>query len=297
MKTWHLLGAVAALMVVAVFIQVRRDDGWQAYEPATPIMWLKAGPSMERATLGYDALVSDVYWMRTVVYFGRQRLSKAENKNYDLLYPLLDLVTTLDPQFTVAYRFGAIFLSERYPDGPFRPDQAIALLQRGLERNPTRWEYPHDIAFVHYFAHQDYRAASEWFDRASKLPNAPIWLQSMAAVTLARGGERASSRLLWRELYENAEAEAIKESALVRLAQLDAFDQIDQLNELVWRYKGRTGRFPESWAELITRGVLRNVPQDPTGVPYTLDLANEDVRIARTSELWLVPEGMEGYRQ
>ena len=51
------------------------------------------------------------------------------DKNYDLLYPLLDLVTTLDPRFNVAYRFGAIFLVRAAPGGPGRPDLAIALLE------------------------------------------------------------------------------------------------------------------------------------------------------------------------
>ena len=36
---------------------------------------------------------------------------------YQLLYPLLDITTTLDPHFNIAYRFGAIFLSEPYPGG------------------------------------------------------------------------------------------------------------------------------------------------------------------------------------
>ena len=128
--------AIALLMAVAVALQVWRDDGWQAYEPATPVMWLQAGPAMERAALGYDALVADIYWIRAVVYFGRQRLSDAKDKNYDLLYPLLDLVTTLDPRFNVAYRFGAFFLSENAPDGPDRPDLAIELLKRGIEARP-----------------------------------------------------------------------------------------------------------------------------------------------------------------
>jgi tetratricopeptide (TPR) repeat protein len=278
-------------------VQVQRDEGWEPYEPATPVMWLKAGPAMERATLGFDAFVADVYWMRAVVYYGRQRLSKDENKNYDLLYPMLDLVTSLDPQFSVAYRFGAIFLSERPPGGPNRADLAIRLLQRAIERNPTRWEYPHDLGFVYYFAYQDYTSASDWFRRASELPNAPIWLHSTAAATVARGGDRDAARLLWRELYKNADADAIKDAALAHLAQLDAFDQLDQLNQLVWRYKARTGRFPASWGDLTATGVLGGIPQDPTGVPYVLSLQNEDVRIARASELWMVPQGMEHYRQ
>jgi hypothetical protein len=297
MKTWHFVAAISVLLLAAVLIQVRRDNGWQPYEPATPVMWLKAGPAMERATLGYDAILSDLYWIRTVVYFGRQRLSKDASKNYDLLYPLLEVVTTLDPQFAVAYRFGSFFLSERDPNGPFRPDQAIALLQRGAERNPVRWEYPHDIAFVYYFSYRDYPTASQWFARASEIPGAPIWLKSMAAVTLTRGGDRDASRFLWRELYEGTEAEPIRESVLIRLAQLDAFDQIDQLNQIVSRYQASAGRFPESWNALISSSAFERVPLDPTGVPYVLDRSNQDVRIARESQLWPVPEGMEHYRQ
>lgn len=67
---------------------------------------------------------------------------------YQLLYSLLDLTTTLDPYFNIAYRFGAIFLSEAYPGGPGRPDQAIALLRKGIVAMPQKWQYYHDIGFV-----------------------------------------------------------------------------------------------------------------------------------------------------
>ncbi len=297
MRTSQILIAIAVLIAVSIGLQVRRDQGWQAYEPRTPVLWLQAGPAMERVALGYDALASDVYWMRAVVYFGRQRLSQVEGKNYDLLYPYLDLVTSLDPHFLVAYRFGAFFLSEKYPEGPNRPDLAIALLMRGMEQNPARWEFSHDIAFVYYFNYANYSEAAAWFNRASELPGAPIWLRTMAATTLARGGERDASRLLWRELYKAADNETIKETAALRLAQLDTFDVIDQLNPILWRYKGRTGHFPPDWGAVVSARLLRAVPSDPTGEPLFLDTVNEDVRIARTSKLWPVPQGVEQYGQ
>ena len=61
----------------------------------------------------------------------------AADADYALLYPLLDITTTLDPLFNIAYRFGAIFLAEAYPAGAGRPDLAIALLEKGIAR-PTR---------------------------------------------------------------------------------------------------------------------------------------------------------------
>src|SRR5207248_2981851 len=83
--------------------------------------------------------------------------------------------------FNIAYRFGAIFLAEPYPGGPGRPDLAIELLQKGLRERPGKWEYMEDIAFVHYWYNHDYIAASDWFRKASELPEAPWWLRSMAA--------------------------------------------------------------------------------------------------------------------
>jgi tetratricopeptide (TPR) repeat protein len=297
MRTWPYLVVIVALLTMSVALQVRRDQGWQAYDPQTPVLWLQAGPALERATLGYKAIVSDVYWIRAVVYFGRQRLSHDVGKTYDLLYPYLNFVTSLDPQFTVAYRFGSIFLSEQYPDGPHRPDLAIELLKRGMERSPLKWEYPHDIGFIYYFNYQDYPQAAAWFNRAGEVRGAPVWLRTMAAVTLARGGERDSARLLWSELYEGAENEAIRENAAVRLRQLDTFDILDEVNPILWRYEARTGHFPLSWQELIDAGVLRAVPTDTTGEPLILHTINEDARMSRKSRLWPVPDGMERYGQ
>ena len=52
---------------------------------------------MRRLALGFDALLADIYWIRTVQYYGDAKLSTAEKKDYDLLYPLLDMTTTIGP--------------------------------------------------------------------------------------------------------------------------------------------------------------------------------------------------------
>lgn len=285
------VGAVALLMAVAVALQVWRDRGWTSYEPATPVMWLPNGDVANRTWLGFDALAADVYWIRAVVYFGRQRLSTRPDKNYDLLFPLLDLVTTLDPRFTVAYRFGALFLTEPPPGGPNRPDQAIHLLQKGFSRDPDRWEYLHDIGFVYAWSHRDYEEAARWFDRASYLPGAPIWLKATAASMVARGGDRASARHLWQQLRDHTDIDWFRRTAEIHLAQFDALDEIDRLNEIVWRYKAATGRIPQSWDELVSAGILRGIPRDPAGTPYELHQQNEDVRLSAQSPLWPLPEG------
>src|SRR5688572_27082886 len=179
--------------------------------------------------LGFDAVAADAYWIRAIQHYGGDRLGLSEaRKRYELLYPLLDITTTLDPHFNIAYRFGAIFLSEPYPGGAGRPDLAIALLKKGITARPTRWGYYHDVAFIHYWSRGDYQAAAEWFRRGAEQPNAPEWLLPVAASMLAEGKDRASARYIWTQLL-HAEEEWVRTRAERALVQLRAQDEIDEL--------------------------------------------------------------------
>ncbi|MGQ0736279.1 MAG: hypothetical protein ACT4QD_21820 [Acidobacteriota bacterium] len=294
MKTPAALAAITVLLTLAVLLQVWRDRGWQPYEPATPITWLQAGPALERALLGFSPLAADVYWIRAVVYFGRQGLSDDPDKNYDLLYPFLDLVTSLDPRFTVAYRFGAIFLSEPPPSGPGRPDLAIRLLERGVASALDRWEYAHDIGFVHYWHYRDFAAGAAWMNHASQVPGAPIWLKSTAAAMLTEGGDRESARGLWLQIHDSADNDLLRNMARLRLLQFDAMEAIDELNVIVWRFAARAGTLPTSWRELVAAGMIKGVPIDPSGTPYVIDPDTESVRVSDASDLWPMPKGFTG---
>ena len=178
----------------------RWDGNVNDVEPVEQILYVSSPAAMGRMALSYDAMVADLYWIRAVQHYGRTKLAHDTRRRYELLYPLLDLTTSLDPYFNVAYRFGAIFLAEKPPAGPGRGDQAIALLQKGLRAQPRRWEFAWDLGFVYYWHLRDYVRAAEWFKRAADIPGAPLWLQPMAAVTLAKGGDRATSRQLWAEI-------------------------------------------------------------------------------------------------
>jgi tetratricopeptide (TPR) repeat protein len=290
-----LYAVIAGLLAVAVVVQVVRDRGWQPYVPDSGVMWIRSGPLADRLALSFDNLAADAYWIRAVVYFGTAR--RAVDSNYEQLYPLLDLVTSLDPFFRIAYRFGSIFLAEPAPGGPGQPDQAIRLLQKGLERDPRRWEYAEDIGFVYYWWLRDYEKAAEWFKRAGDIPGGAEWLAPLAAVTLAEGGNRASSRKLWTELYQTTEMEWIRSSALRRLQQLDVMDAIDELNKNSQQFQARQGRPPADWRELAIFHGWGGLPTDPTGTAYLLDPATGRVSLSTKSSLWPLPDETARRRQ
>ena len=101
------------------------------------VLYLQTPAVARRVALSFDMLAADLYWMRAIQHFGATRLRSTGPRTFENLYPFLDLATSLDPRFVVAYRFGAIFLSEAPPGGPGRPDLAVRLLEKGVAATPT----------------------------------------------------------------------------------------------------------------------------------------------------------------
>ena len=282
--------SITLLIALVVGLQIALERAAPAVAASTDnVLYVQSPEVLARAALSYDALAADLYWLRTVQHYGRTKLSTDLAKKYDLLHPLLDLTTSLDPYFNVAYRFGAIFLAEPFPSGPGRPDQAIALLEKGLRTQPAKWEFAQDIGFINYWWLHQYDEAARWFERASKLPDAPAWLAAIAAVTLAQGGNRDSSRQLWQELARNAEADWLKRAAEQRLLQLDAMDHIDQLQGALAEYQRRAGRPAGDWRDLIAARMLGGFPVDPLGLPYQLQSGTGKVTLSPESSLNPLP--------
>ena len=283
-------GAILLLALGATLQSVRDRDA--ATDPVRHRARSVPPPEIvRRAALSFEAVVADLYWIRAVQHYGRTRLAGGPAQDYDILYPLLDVVTTLDPHFVDAHRLGAVFLAEPPPGGPGRPDLAVALLRKGLEAGPARWQYLQDIGFVHYWWLRDVEAAAGWFERAADQPGASWWLRPLAATTLAEGGDRAGARALWRQVRDSTDDAWMRGEATRRLAQLDALDGVERHQWVVDGFRGRTGRTPASWSELLAAGDMVEIPVDPTGVAYELTAPDGTVAVSRWSALFPLPAG------
>jgi hypothetical protein len=284
-----LIAAAVGLLAAVVQLQAARERWYPPQDENDTALYLRSPAAVHRLAGAFTPLAADLYWIRAVQYYGgiKHRTSPAKvaltapppppaalarpDDDYSQLYALLDITTTLDPRFNIAYRFGAIFLAEAYPSGAGRPDLAIALLEKGLRARPDKWEYMEDIAFVHYWYEHDYLGASEWFEKAAAVQGAPWWLQSMAATTRARGGDRASSRLMWETIRDTTDIDWLRDDAERKLAQLRALDDIDALQKIVDAEQARTGEAPAGWETLVRAHRLPGMPLDPGGTPYTLE--------------------------
>jgi len=262
---WTAFIAVPLLFAVIAGLQARIDSQTRSVAQQEDELLLRSPAVIQKMSLGYDPLLADIYWTRAVQYFGARFGTKGAK--YELLWPLLDICTTLDPKLIVAYRFGAVFLSER-GTGPGRADLAVMLVKRGIAANPDEWRLNIDLGFLYYWRLKDYQASAAALYEGSKKPGAPPWMAVMAARVAQKGGSLDTSRMIWSGIYESNRDPKIRAQALQTMQGLKAEEDEAQLDALAAEYQKRFGQLPSSMDELRSAGLLPAVPVDPLGYPY-----------------------------
>jgi hypothetical protein len=231
---------------------------------------VRSGPLLKAMSLEYAPLAADLYWTRVVQYYGNKHVTG--QTNLELLWPLLDVTTTLDPNLIVAYRFGSMFLSDSPPRGAGQPQLGIELLRRGIRANPEYWRFYEDLGSIYYFDLQDYPKAAAAFLEGSKKPGAMIWMKTFAARISEKGESLETSAMLWSEVYNSTNDPNIKKNAELHLKLLRARADCEELNKIAAEYKKRTGRPPDKVGDLVKAGLLPALVVDPAGVVYWFDL-------------------------
>ncbi len=153
---------------LSVVAQNWLDAQRRAPEAIEESLYLTSGRTLKRASLGFDGLLADLYWIRTVQYFGRELERQRSKSNaidlrqMRLLDQLLEITTDLDPHHLPAYRLRAFFL--RYID----PEKAIRFTGQGIGNNPDQWRLYQDLGFI-YFREGRYREAGEAYMHGSRV--------------------------------------------------------------------------------------------------------------------------------
>jgi hypothetical protein len=265
--------------------QSRIDARAGAFRVQEEVLYLWSGEQVRRLFPGFEGLAADIYWLRTVQYFGGERVFSGD-KGFELLRPLIEITTTLDPRLEIAYRYGAVFLCEQPPTGAGRPQEGIEVLAEGVRNLPHSWRLRQDLGFFRFLYLGDARGAAAELEEAASLPGAAYWLRTLAADLLAKGGDREASRRMWQQMYDQAEEGILHAHAEQRLAILDSEAAAERLTTLVREFERRHGRRPERLEELQQAGLWPEPLVDLNGVPFSYDVSTGRVSVAPESPLW-----------
>ncbi len=251
------------------------------------------GSRLRGFAFGGEGLVADWYWMRSLQYLGDKIISRPHGSvniddltdlNPRLLYPYLDVATYLDPHFIAVYEYGAIVLPA------VDPEKAIALAQKGIRSNPQNWKLYQHLGYI-YWRLNRYDEAANAYETGSRIEGAAPFLGLMAGALRIQGGSRFTARAIYTEMAKGTD-EAVRETAELRLKQLDFFDEREVIDKILEEFKTANGRCAKTFGEIATKLFEQKLPGgrpwgvdkerrlvDPAGTPYILDKENCSVKL------------------
>ena len=226
---------------------------------------------------GHQVLIADYFWIMTI-----QALGLAGNaEEYRDVYDYADLVTDLDPDFRYVYAFAGPAVTYHLGREVWaNTAESSRLLEKGLKAFPKdiflRVMYAYNLS---YFDKQYLRAA-KLLEDTSRLPGAPPYVAALATRLYAQSGAIDSGLEMAQALVASAGDPETRATFERRVHELELERELLRMDKAIAAFRAREGRLP-SIEELVTRGFIRSIPDDPLGGKLYV---GEDGRARSTSE-------------
>ncbi len=267
------LSLVVCVVGLASALDVRRN----ALMRAEQLAYLPKGEHLRLAVLGYRQLVADIIWVQAVQHIGAKRDSQ---QGYTWTYHAVDVLTDLDPQFVSPYQATGVFLGVLVG----HHDEAIAILTKGMRHNPEVWQLPFLAGYIAYYELCDPVVGSQFLRVAAQVPGAPAYLPKLAArMTIMTGDPDAALEFLDR-FSRSVSDERVRETLALRVKEILQERDLRLLESSIPRYYAKYQRFPSKLDDLLLGGVLQELPSDPLGGEYQLDVMTGKVSASSRQE-------------
>lgn len=176
--------------------------------PLEELSYYPSGRHLKPATLGHAETFADLAWLRAVQYYGEHRQS---DMRFHRLYHVFEILTSLSPRFIPAYVFGGFALAQEGRDF----EHAAELMTKGIEANPSSGRLAFELGFLYYVrpGGRDLRHAAEYFEQASRQPDAPPLARRFAAYVRQHAGDLHLAYELWSRVAKDSGNSYLREMA------------------------------------------------------------------------------------
>lgn len=212
---FHRIGFLL-LCAVTIYVSHARLDRTVSDLTASnfPDMILPTPAAARLASLGFDQVVADYFWLQFITYIGN-----TEERTKDdcaLAETYLRLITELDPNFIEPYWFVAFVLGGDRNDS----ESAAEILEFGIAANPDSWKLPFIAGINQYLYAYDDAKASMYYRMAARFPEAPSWLERQARIIESGAPRLIKEAYSWLNVYENSTDKHVKIQAKDRCVGL-----------------------------------------------------------------------------
>ncbi len=247
------------------------DHERTAVARAEQLAYLPKGDYLKLAVLGYRQVVADLIWLQAVQHIGAKRDTQL---GYTWTYHAVDVLTDLDPTFVPPYQATGLFLGVLVG----RQEEGLAILDKGIRRNPSIWQLPFLAGYVSYYELCNPVAGGEYFRIAARVPGSPAYLPQLAARMTVESGDPTAALEFLDRFSRSVTDERIREAVLLRMKEIVQEKDLRFLDESIRRYREKYGQVPSKLEDLMLHGIIPQLPADPLGGEYEVDTFSGVVR-------------------
>jgi len=264
------LVVVAALIAAVVTCEVQLRSIQRDDPLGRQLLYLPTPEILKMLSLGNQGLMADLLYLWAIQYYSQFRLQD----KFLYLDTVFDLITDLDPLFTDAYRIGAMIMSiQRHGDPEQREAAVVRLYDKGLANRPDDWELAETAAWDAHLILRDRELAIRWAEMAAERPGVRPRVRRILAQWRDKAGEWSieDSIEYWEDIL--ADSVRIVDIHLAKSHLYDAWARLHRqsLDPLLAQYWRRSGRCPADWQDLVSTGMLSQIPLDYMGEVYGID--------------------------
>jgi len=218
------------------------------------------------ASLGFDALAADYYWLQAIQLVGGAVADPSEHGH--TIGRLIDVVTDLNPHVGHPYRFAAIWMTRSEDDVRF----ANRLMERGIAHHPGDWRNHFYKGFNHFYYLMEFDEAADELTAAADVPGSPGYLRRLVPRLRAQTEGLEVAAAMLAELHRGApspKARAEYEKAMDEIETERRARHLDRARET---YRKRHGRDIARVEDLLAGPdpVLRELPPELHGWEWKL---------------------------
>ncbi len=214
------------------------------------------------ADMGLHGAVGSFLWVNAMP----QLIDLFFNPDHREYLDSLKFLVNVDAKFGYPYAFSVLTIPA-IRNLPNRTGIALGIGQYGIDHADPDWRISYYMGADYFLDLKDGVSAARYYDIAARTPGIPTYAKSFALNFSAMRSIRQQTEELWQSIHDTATDEFTRERAQAYIDRLKIFDYLEAAARA---YKSRFGAYPTNLDQLVAKGVISELPQDPFGFTFKI---------------------------
>ncbi|MBW1927144.1 MAG: hypothetical protein JRI35_08150 [Deltaproteobacteria bacterium] len=247
---------MAAYVTSAVNIDRFRDE----MSPGETVSTLIIAPeALEIASGEFRQVLADYLLLKACAFLGGR--NKIKGPDMKVVAALFEQSLHLDPYFFQTCYYVQAFLTWRGA----MVEKAIDLLKISRKHRYWDWQPGYYIGFDYFYFLKDNNKAAKQLMETAEIPGAPPIISSLAARMAHKSGQTELAIAFLQTMYDRAKDESTRTFLQDRIK---AHTGILVLEKAVRLFRLKYGYIPGSLDDLVSKGIILELPENPYGDRY-----------------------------